>query len=199
MYFCYTHNWGHAQYSCPQCHKEEPLRTFTSAGTMTLQIETDEYKVGYNAGVFDSAQKMQRIKDQYNFEGNSLIEAVRKIKQLETKVKELEESYIENSVAYGEGIKLKDNTISELQSKLKTAEDKILSIIARSHSWVMKEETAYIEKPIHDSYRRLAQDAIKDISIVKEREDPNRYNTPSHHTYCGYKSCDGQWCWEQYK
>lgn len=57
-------------------------------------LMNNEYKTGYNAGVFASAEKMQRVKDQYNFEGANLIEAVREIKKLQNENQILKDKQI---------------------------------------------------------------------------------------------------------
>ncbi len=47
----------------------------------------------------------------------------------------------------------------------KDLEEALFKIIGRSHSWVITRETGEIEKPIHDSYRNIA-----DAALVKYRE-----------------------------
>lgn len=37
------------------------------------------------------------------------------------------------------------------------------SIVAKSHSWVIRRETGHIEKPIHDSYRLIATEALEKV------------------------------------
>lgn len=46
------------------------------------------------------------------------------------------------------------------EDKLRLAIKGLESIVAKSHSWLITEETGYIEKPIHDSYRSLAKDIL---------------------------------------
>jgi len=44
--------------------------------------------------------------------------------------------------------------------KLALAVGALERIIAHSHSWVIVSESAYIEKPIHDSYRSIARECL---------------------------------------
>lgn len=46
--------------------------------------------------------------------------------------------------------------------------EKLNSIIAKSHSWVITRETGAIEKPIHEAYRALAQSALADYNKLRE-------------------------------
>lgn len=55
---------------------------------------------------------------------------------------------------------------AELKAKLDKAISGLKSIKAKSHSWVIKQDSVYIEKPIHDSYRELARQTLAEIGEV---------------------------------
>lgn len=55
----------------------------------------------------------------------------------------------------------------KLRADLEVAARALNSIIAMSHSWVITETTGRIEKPIHDSYREKAREALAKIGGEK--------------------------------
>lgn len=59
----------------------------------------------------------------------------------------------------------------ELKERIRTVEadkkkliDSLDSVIAKSRSWIMRIETIEVEKPIHDSYRELADQALNEVT-----------------------------------
>lgn len=50
--------------------------------------------------------------------------------------------------------------INNQYTELKVLREALESIIAMSHSWIITEDTAYILKPVHDSYRKRAREAL---------------------------------------
>lgn len=55
-----------------------------------------------------------------------------------------------------------DDDINRLREQNKILRDGLNSVIAASHSWVIIEETARIENPIHEKYRLIAKKTIND-------------------------------------
>lgn len=58
---------------------------------------------------------------------------------------------------------LSNERLYVLEAKLRQAQEALNSVIAKSRSWVITQETGAIQMPIHDGYRALAEKALKEI------------------------------------
>lgn len=45
-------------------------------------------------------------------------------------------------------------------ARIKELEDALYAVICQSHAWIIKKDTAFIEMPIHDAYRKIAEKVL---------------------------------------
>lgn len=64
---------------------------------------------------------------------------------------------------YNAATKDLQSQVEKLQGKLDVAIEGFKTIKANSHSWIIKQDTAYYEGPIHDRYRNLAETTLNKL------------------------------------